>query len=192
MAEQEKKEQILFTIDNELLVKKFCKYFPEFEYEEYKYLDEKDLRSEMVEYLYCDAFNLCGCGSPELVWYLIRDLLTTILLTRDDRIFNRMNVIGPTTTLDLYDAICGNERSTMMALHLLDSLDLLEHGSSAYSSWLSDKGAIVLALAHQIKFDDEKDAPYISPAIVEKMISSRAEICAEVDDKAVITFHTKK
>lgn len=73
-----------------------------------------------------DSLNICGCGNPEIAYESIRQML---LRAKDQ------NVI---TDLDNPDGYM------LFMAYTLDSMGFLEHGSSIYGAWITEKGKELL------------------------------------------------
>lgn len=90
--------------------------------------DEEFLTSFFVE-----AFGFCGCGCLDMSIKFVRDILNCY----EDR---EEENLPPCLNLDKAKEVCGNDNITDFILHWLDTVELTEHGSSVYGSWLTDKG----------------------------------------------------
>lgn len=64
--------------------------------------------------------GICGCGCPEETYQAVHEMLK--------RAKDRGSIIEPDNPYVLFMA------------YTLDHLEFLEHGSSIYSAWLTDKG----------------------------------------------------
>lgn len=71
-----------------------------------------------------DELGICGCGSPEEAYKAVHEMLKRAE-TRDE-------IITP------------DEPHVLFMAYMLDRLEFLEHGTSIYSSWLTDKGERLL------------------------------------------------
>lgn len=91
--------------------------------------DEDFLKSFFVE-----AFDFCGCGCGCLSMSIkfIRDILNCY---KDEE-----GLSSPHLNFDKAKEVCGNDNITDFILHWLDTVELTEHGSSVYGSWLTEKG----------------------------------------------------
>ena len=69
--------------------------------------------------------GICGCGCPEETYKAVHEMLK--------RAKTRSNLIDP------------DEAHVLFMAYTLDNLEFLEHGSSIYASWLTDKGNELLA-----------------------------------------------
>ena len=89
--------------------------------------DEEFLRSFFVE-----AFDFCGCGCLYMSIKFVRDILNSY---EDEEGWS-----APHLNLDKAKGVCGNDNITDFILHWLDTVELTNHGSSVYGSWLTEKG----------------------------------------------------
>lgn len=91
--------------------------------------DEEFTTSFIIEY-----FKFCGCGSIPMVIDYINDVLNCF----DDRSNFGCN---PYLNLNKIKEICHEDDNIIeFILHYLDAVELTEHGSSVYGSWLTEKG----------------------------------------------------
>lgn len=106
--------------------------------ESYEYLTQ-DYYTEMTddeEFLtgfFGEAFGFCGCGCLSMSIKFVRDVLNCYEDREEDN-------LSPYLKLDKAKEVCGNDNITDFILHWLDSVELTEHGSSVYGSWLTEKG----------------------------------------------------
>lgn len=77
--------------------------------------------------LFYDDLSLCGCGTPEAAYELVRDILT--LIADDERGWP-----------PLVKTLLGSPGAYHMVMSALDEAELTGHGSSIDGSWLTDKG----------------------------------------------------
>jgi hypothetical protein len=93
-------------------------------------------RKEDFETIYFGEIGMCGCGSPEGVKKFIYELLKNHKDYKDKKITyevmaeNRKQIIKETDTDVVFEFV----------FHVLEHNDLLEHGSSVYGSWFTEKG----------------------------------------------------
>lgn len=78
-----------------------------------------------VNGLFHTDLRLCGCGSPEEAFDLVRDLL---------------NLAPFYENRDEVTALIGDGGPAHIVLSALDGADLLEHGGTIHGSWLTNKG----------------------------------------------------
>jgi hypothetical protein len=74
--------------------------------------------------LYYGDLGLCGCGYTEAAYELVRDILT---LVEDERV-------------SLVKTLIGNSGAYHLIMSALDEADIIRHGTSIASAWLTDKG----------------------------------------------------
>lgn len=87
--------------------------------------------NKLVEVI--DELNICGCGNPELVYKLIHDTMKEI----------SENGVCLDATNYYY-----------FMIYQLNHMGFLDHGSSIYGSWVTDKGKdLIKALEEMRKFD---------------------------------------
>jgi hypothetical protein len=109
-----------------------------------------------LEHLYQLTHDLrfCGCGDPESVYDLVRDLLG--LFERKSEELGKIEP-GASTWSGAYDEvqaisqqiadrIGGGDGVYYAVLYLIDGAGLLEHGTSIRTSWLTAKGKHYLSL----------------------------------------------
>lgn len=96
--------------------------------------DQRDVDWE-ISHLYglFDEIGMCGCGWPGSAYNLARDLLDHFH-DRDER-----NVVE----------MIGGEGAAQLALYRLQEADLIDHGTSVISSWMTDKGRYARWLMHR-------------------------------------------
>lgn len=99
------------------------------------YKDEDGCHYEDAEsFIATGILNLCGCGTMEESSKMVRDVLYMI----DNRLKSDHY------SLKLEEYFQGNEGLKFFTYHMLDNLELLEHGTIA-PGWLTDKGKEVLS-----------------------------------------------
>lgn len=106
--------------------------------------DERDDKWEL-EHLYAlfyGELGMCGCGNPADGYTLILGLL--------DHTHQRGD-------WDAYQQLIGTSGAVQIVLSQLDRSGLTEHGSSVYTSWLTDKGKYARWLMHRHPHEDELD-----------------------------------
>ena len=100
------------------------------------YLDQDDVSWSSVEsWFFCDILGGCGCGTSE-------DLATKAIgllidLAAPERDYNAF-------------AIKYNDQFWELLMHWFDHAGLVEHGTSIFGSWLTDKGQAI----HKILVDN--------------------------------------
>ena len=83
-----------------------------------------------------DELGICGCGNPEMVYRLIHAVLKEILESR----------VRTDDEVGYYDYI----------IYQLNEQGFLEHGSSIYGSWVTERGKkLIEALDEMAKYDYE-------------------------------------
>jgi hypothetical protein len=95
------------------------------------------------EHLYrliADDFSFCGCGNPDGVYELVRDILDLAPFYED-----------PGKVREL---IGGSDATYYAVLYFIDRSGLIEHGGSVGGSWLSEKGKHYLPLMHRHEYGD--------------------------------------
>src|SRR5690242_19610170 len=122
--------------------------------------EEKDDLQHIHRLLFQDL-KFCGCGDPEAVYELVRDLLE-LFGERTDYIRSlspgEWATGGPRTCEQVRERITNSEAAYYAILYWLDGADLLEHGGSVGASWLTEKGYHYLGLmrAHEYRDMEEK------------------------------------
>ena len=91
---------------------------------------------EDFEAIYFGELGMCGCGTPTELMMFIYELLKNHKQWKDEEITtkvmeeNRKRIIKDANPDIVFEFI----------FHVLDKNDLLEHGVSIYSAWLTKKG----------------------------------------------------
>lgn len=84
------------------------------------------------------SIPLCGCGSTNTMWAIVRDMLRRA----------KAHTEGPKeASVSFYDPMPERHLSataTEFVAHVLGECDLLEHGSSIAWAWLTKAGAMLL------------------------------------------------
>lgn len=106
--------------------------------------DEEFLKSFFVE-----AFEFCGCGCLSMSINFVRDILNCY---EDEE-----GLSSPHLNLDKAEGVCGNDNITDFVLHWLDTVELTEHGSSVYGSWLTDKGKALRDYLKKAILEEEEE-----------------------------------
>lgn len=124
MKPEERKElvDIFFDKDND-----------SYEYLTQDYYMEMTDDEEFLTGFFGEAFGFCGCGCLSMSIKFVRDVLNCYEDREEDN-------LSPYLKLDKAKEVCGNDNITDFILHWLDSMELTEHGSSVYGSWLTEKG----------------------------------------------------
>ncbi|MET8864659.1 hypothetical protein ABZW11_17115 [Nonomuraea sp. NPDC004580] len=86
-----------------------------------------DIALDHAHQLFYGDLAMCGCGTPEAAYELVRDLLALIADHERD-------------WAPLAKTLIGNPGAYHLTMSALDEAGLLEHGSSIDSAWLTDKG----------------------------------------------------
>jgi hypothetical protein len=91
-----------------------------------------------------EQIDMCGCGWGDGAYILVRDLLDHFH-DQDDR-----DVV----------AMIGSTGATQLVLRRLQAADLVDHGTSVTSSWLTEKGRYARWMMHKHGPGDLDDAGY--------------------------------
>jgi len=101
---------------------------------------------------------LCGCGSSDDLWGLVRDILGRSLDITDT--WDRQRAEGQTSfarATGFYEPMGDIPALAVeFAAHVLSHADLLEHGSSVQCAWLTAPGKLVLLFLRKFGCDREK------------------------------------
>ena len=103
---------------------------------------------EFIASFFVEAFNFCGCGCLSMSVKFVRDILNCFEDREEDN-------LSPYLNLNKAKEVCGNDNITDFMLHWLDSVELTEHGSSVYGSWLTDKGKALRDYLKKIEEEEE-------------------------------------
>lgn len=102
------------------------------------------------EHLYAlfhgDKFSFCGCGCPEDAYDLVRNILQLCPLFENGESGRRNGTV-------VQETLGGIDGTFYLVLYAIDSLDLIEHGTSIGGSWLSGKGQHYLPLMSKHSWD---------------------------------------
>lgn len=122
----------------------------------------REIASKIILNLQLVKMGFCDCGNSKGVSFMIRDILRAIE--------NRTNNYDTMDTKKAYELFykeleknLGFNKDSIafeFILHILNSVDVLEHGSSIKGSWLTDYGREVLC-AFNIVGDNILDVEYL-------------------------------
>lgn len=87
--------------------------------------------------IFTDHIPLCGCGDPQAGRELVHRILSLAPLYENERYKEA-------------EGLCGTDAAFQIIMGLLSHADLLEHGSSLYGSWLTDRGRWLLWAVDQL------------------------------------------
>lgn len=104
--------------------------------------DEEFLRSFFIE-----AFDFCGCGCLSMSIRFVRDILNCYEDSEDVTGFLNLNKAKEA---------CCNDNITDFMLHWLDTVELTNHGSSVYGSWLTEKGKALRDYLKKVVEEEEE------------------------------------
>jgi hypothetical protein len=102
----------------------------------------EDIVEDCLKEFHYEDLGLCGCGSPEETYEVIRKILNIQSSDKDWRTKQR-------EFSEICNADMNNENYNgliQFVLYVLDNKGFLEHGSSISGSWLTEKGKIYLDL----------------------------------------------
>lgn len=127
-------------------------------YDEYEL---QEIASKMILNLQLWKMDFCGCGRQDDISFMIRDILRIINNKTEN--YDKMDIHEAYKQFDkeLID-ILGFDSDNIafeFILHTLNSVDVLEHGSSVFGSWLTDYGKEILC-AFEIVGDIILDVDY--------------------------------
>lgn len=104
-------------------------------------------RREKFQDIYYGDIGMCGCGRPEDIKQFLLDLLENHRKYRDDELSykemaeKRKSIIEDVDSDVIFEII----------FHMFEDAKILEHGSSVYGSWFTDKGKLFLKLLSEFK-----------------------------------------
>lgn len=110
----------------------------------------KEKATKLIQDVYYDELNFCGCGSPSDTLYVIKNVLR-VHKNKLDRCNKKVDEYYDLykhefqKALNLNDEYCENdfyinEGVYQIVLNVLNNANLMEHGSSIGGSWLTKKG----------------------------------------------------
>ena len=108
----------------------------------------------MIYDLIYKKLNLCGCGSPVEIAFMIKDILKAINNKTNNNNLD-FDIQWKQYDMELFNTI-GISSSNIVyefVLKVLDSVDVLEHGGSIGGAWLSDYGKELLCAYELINED---------------------------------------
>lgn len=103
---------------------------------------------EFLTSFFVEAFGFCGCGCLSMSIKFVRDILNCY---EDEE-----GLGAPYLNLDNAKEVCGNDNITDFMLHWLDTVELTDHGSSVYGSWLTNKGKALRDYLKNVVWEDEE------------------------------------
>ena len=98
----------------------------------------------MLYDMYFNKLNLCGCGVPEYVLTMIKEVLNAL---NRQSVKERREVLFKTLG---FEATSLDELTTVQygmykfILDVLDEAEIIEHGSSIHGAWLTEYGKQIL------------------------------------------------
>lgn len=99
--------------------------------------EQENILCHLYKVLHSDMPS-CGCGDPEAADRLVIGLLTVFADGQPDRAQRVQELIG------------GTDGAQQIVLASLDHAGLIDHGSSVWASWLTDRGKWVLWAVEQV------------------------------------------
>ena len=129
------------------VVKKGCR---EDWYEEY-------LIDELMDFFSYEIMDMCGCGCPELTYELIRRVLNIRADKHNDKITYEETTRRYKDDLDLDDSNDNQSGALQFILYMLDSKEIVEHGSSIGGCWLTKLGDMYLTVLNAWHEREEKE-----------------------------------
>lgn len=109
-----------------------------------------EAEAERIHAAYFERWKFCGCGDPEAVAELVRDVLAAIE-QRWEASQAEPEVWGPASQSAYEEceralqALIPNKVLTEFVLYSLDAWGYLEHGSNIGGAWLTEEGEQILA-----------------------------------------------
>lgn len=95
---------------------------------------------DKIRDLYFKKLGWCGCGEPPEILQLVKDVLLAFQIENwKDRCDKVNELLGDDTDLGY------------VLLYSLDHVNLIEHGSNVWNSWLSDYGKEILNCLNRIE-----------------------------------------
>lgn len=125
------------SISNECLTQNHCTE-----------MTELTIDGEFLKSFFIEAFNFCGCGCLHMSIKFISEVLNCY---EDEDGWS-----SPHLNLDKAIEVCGNDNITDFMLHWLDTVELTNHGSSVYGSWLEEKGKALRDYLKNVVWEEEE------------------------------------
>lgn len=97
-----------------------------------------------IEAYFYNNFGACGCSELETMINVVRDLLSWATSTKERK---------------SYDTLFDNPGVFYLLAGRLDSLELIEHGTSIRHPWITDKGALLLRALQTITPEQIENHP---------------------------------
>jgi hypothetical protein len=107
----------------------------------------EDIIEDCLKEFHYEDLGLCGCGSPEETYEVIRKILNIQSSDKDWKI--KQQQFSELCNADMDNA--NYSGLIQFVLYVLDDKGFLEHGSSISSAWLTEKGKIYLDLLNMWK-----------------------------------------
>ena len=127
-------------------------YFGE-QNENYQSLDEDYFyeidEEEWLNSFFVYAFNFCGCGCLSMSISFLKSVLECYV---------EEDGLSPHLKYDAIKKVCHDDDDIMdFMLHWLDAVEITEHGSSVYGSWLTEEGIALKKYIdeHWVKEEEE-------------------------------------
>lgn len=111
------------------------------------YCTEMTDDEEFLTSFFIEAFDFCGCGCLSMSIKFVRDILNCY---EDEEGWGASHL-----KLDKAKEVCGNDNITDFMLHWLDTVELTNHGSSVYGSWLTDTGKALRDYLKNVVWEEE-------------------------------------
>lgn len=118
------------------------------------YEDDYSLLESLDDYFIHDLIGICGCGKPDWMRFLIRDVLKLYEWEHDtDNIVRRSEEFREERKRK-YEKVFGvkNIYDSPMALfvvYILNDKELLEHGTGIGGSWITELGRMCLTVLEE-------------------------------------------
>ncbi len=107
---------------------------------------EEYLIDELMDFFSYDIMDMCGCGCPECTYELIRKVLAIRADKHNDKITYEETIRRYKDDLDLDDSNDNQSGALQFILYMLDSKEIVEHGSSIGGCWLTKLGEMYLTV----------------------------------------------
>lgn len=107
---------------------------------------EEYLIDELIDFFSYEIVNMCGCGIPEDTYETIRRLLNIRLEWQENKLKYKdvqqryKEELKLDTSDDIYYGVL------QFMLYMLDSCEIVEHGSSIGGCWLTELGKMYLTV----------------------------------------------
>ena len=115
--------------------------------EYFKNYIDKELIQECKDFFSIELLGMCGCGDPDSTLKIMRDILNT----DDNGILRPKSIYRNGDYTKNLDDI---EPLLQFLMYSLDDKEIIDHGTSINSPWITDLGRQLLWVLNNCEYDD--------------------------------------